>query len=110
MYDKENWLRLASYLNSNKYNKIHVVNRAQIIDDAYYFLIMKQLDFDMFKDLTMYLSQETDYIAWYPMFNIFRNMLNHSNIFSHPEAASIKVTDFCDEKVSHIFNIHNIEK
>ncbi|XP_012062834.1 PREDICTED: aminopeptidase N-like [Atta cephalotes] len=90
MYDKENWLRLASYLNSNKYNKIHVVNRAQIIDDAYYFLIMKQLDFDMFKELTMYLSQETDYIAWYPMFNIFRNMLNHSNIFSHPEAASIK--------------------
>ncbi|KAG5333954.1 AMPN Aminopeptidase, partial [Acromyrmex charruanus] len=90
MYDMENWLRLANYLNSKKYYKIHVVNRAQIIDDAYYFLIMKQLDFDMFKNLTMYLSQEIDYIAWYPMFNIFRNMLNHSNIFSHPQATSFK--------------------
>ncbi|XP_011061956.1 PREDICTED: aminopeptidase N-like [Acromyrmex echinatior] len=90
MYDMENWLRLANYLNSKKYYKIHVVNRAQIIDDAYYFLIMKQLNFDMFKNLTMYLSQEIDYIAWYPMFNIVRNMLNHSNIFSHPQATPFK--------------------
>ncbi|XP_018378023.1 PREDICTED: aminopeptidase N-like [Trachymyrmex cornetzi] len=90
MYDRKNWLKLASYLNSDKYNKIHVVNRAQIIDDAYYFFMRDQLGCDIFKELTQYLSQETDYIPWYPMFNIFRNILNYSNIFSHPEASSMK--------------------
>ncbi|XP_018399167.1 PREDICTED: aminopeptidase N-like [Cyphomyrmex costatus] len=90
MYDKENWLRLAKHLNSYRYYKIHVLNRAQIIDDAYHFFMMKQLDFEMFKNLTSYLWREKNYVAWYPMFKILRHMFIHSNIFSHPEAEPMK--------------------
>jgi len=38
-YNKANWLNIAHYLNFNNYTKIHVLNRAQIIDDAFYFMI-----------------------------------------------------------------------
>ncbi|XP_070155169.1 aminopeptidase N-like [Polyergus mexicanus] len=73
-YDIENWKRIATYLNSMEYSKIHVLNRAQIIDDAYYFLTVKQFDSSVFWQLTKYLSQETDYVAWYPMIKALEDM------------------------------------
>ncbi|XP_071648693.1 aminopeptidase N-like isoform X2 [Temnothorax longispinosus] len=66
-YNDENWLKIARYLNSKNYKKIHVLNRAQIIDDAFHLMIAKKLKFSIFCDLSKYLSQETDYKAWYPM-------------------------------------------
>ncbi|XP_029666435.1 glutamyl aminopeptidase-like isoform X2 [Formica exsecta] len=73
-YDIENWKRIATYLNSMEYSKIHVLNRAQIIDDAYYFLTIKQFDSSVFWQLTKYLSRETDYVAWYPMIKALEHM------------------------------------
>ncbi|XP_029169380.1 aminopeptidase N-like [Nylanderia fulva] len=67
-YDDENWQRISNYLNSDDYTKIHVLNRAQIIDDAFHLMITGQLNFSIFLNLTSYLHQEKDYIAWYPMF------------------------------------------
>jgi len=77
-YDTENWRKIARYLNSQKYKNIHVLNRAQIIDDAFHFAIEKKLDFSMFWELANYLSKERDYIAWYPMIKAFEFL---SNIF-----------------------------
>ncbi|EFN69768.1 Glutamyl aminopeptidase, partial [Camponotus floridanus] len=70
-YDTENWRKIARYLNSEKYTNIHVLNRAQIIDDAFYFVMKKNLDFLLFWKLANYLSRERDYIAWYPMIKVF---------------------------------------
>ncbi|KMQ90613.1 aminopeptidase n [Lasius niger] len=69
-YDSSNWQKIANYLKSDNYTKIHVLNRAQIIDDAYHLMVANQLDILTFLDLISYLSQETDFIAWYPMFEI----------------------------------------
>ncbi|XP_071568327.1 thyrotropin-releasing hormone-degrading ectoenzyme-like [Temnothorax nylanderi] len=66
-YDTENWRRIVCYLNSKNYTNIHVLNRAQIIDDAFYFTMMSQLNASIFWELARYLSQETEYVAWYPM-------------------------------------------
>ncbi|XP_071559240.1 aminopeptidase N-like [Temnothorax nylanderi] len=66
-YNNENWLKIARYLNSKNYTKIHVLNRAQIIDDAFHLMIANQLKISIFCELSKYLSQETNYIAWYPM-------------------------------------------
>ncbi|XP_025264829.1 aminopeptidase N-like [Camponotus floridanus] len=77
-YDIENWRRLASYLNSENYRKIHVLNRAQIIDDAFHLMITNQLNSTVFWSVTKYLSRETDYVAWYPMFKALEYL---SNIF-----------------------------
>jgi len=87
-YDNDNWQKLVKYLNSTKYLNIPVLNRAQIIDDAYYFLTTKRLDFHFFKTLTYYLSNETDYIAWYPMFKILEQL---SGFFPFQQSTEVKV-------------------
>ncbi|XP_029155582.1 aminopeptidase N-like [Nylanderia fulva] len=76
-YDYENWQKIANYLNSPNYSNIHVLNRAQIIDDAFYFMIRKEppkLSPAIFWNLTNYLSQEKEYIAWYPMIKAIERM------------------------------------
>ncbi|XP_072751782.1 aminopeptidase N-like isoform X2 [Anoplolepis gracilipes] len=81
-YDPENWQKIAKYLNSTEYTKIHVLNRAKIIDDAFYFLINGQLNSSVFWNLTSYLGHETNYIAWYPMIKAFEHM---SSIIPFPD-------------------------
>ncbi|XP_070169666.1 aminopeptidase N-like [Polyergus mexicanus] len=73
-YDFDNWKKIASYLASKNYVKIHVLNRAQIIDDAFHFMITKQLDSSIFWNIIKYLEQETDFVAWYPMFKALEYM------------------------------------
>ncbi|XP_029160652.1 aminopeptidase N-like [Nylanderia fulva] len=73
-YENENWNKIAEYLNSKEYTNIHVLNRAQIIDDAYYFFTTNQIDSSIFWKLMNYLSQERDYIAWYPMIKALEHM------------------------------------
>ncbi|XP_071568410.1 aminopeptidase N-like [Temnothorax nylanderi] len=81
-YDTENWQRIACYLNSKNYTNIHVLNRAQIIDDAFYFTMTSQLNASMFWELTRYLRQETEYAAWYPMIKVLERI---SYIFHFPD-------------------------
>lgn len=69
-YDTMNWLKIADYLNSENYTKIHVLNRAQIINDAIHLMFADRLDPRIFMDITKYLRRETDYIAWYSLFKI----------------------------------------
>ncbi|KAL6420166.1 hypothetical protein ACFW04_014097 [Cataglyphis niger] len=75
-YDNEYWKKIAVYLNNENYRKIHVLNRAQIIDDAFHFLLLNKLKAKIFWKLTKYLSRETDYIAWYPMFKAIQYISN----------------------------------
>ncbi|XP_067209387.1 aminopeptidase N-like [Linepithema humile] len=73
-YDTENWRKLVQYMNSTKYINIHVLNRAQIIDDAFHFFIHKQIDYVTFWNISAFLSQETNYVVWYSMFKAFEHM------------------------------------
>ncbi|XP_029169211.1 endoplasmic reticulum aminopeptidase 2-like isoform X2 [Nylanderia fulva] len=73
-YDDENWQRISNFLNSDNYMKIHVLNRAQIIDDAFHLMIAGQLNCHIFWDLIKYLHREEDYVAWYPMFKAMEYM------------------------------------
>ncbi|XP_025268327.1 aminopeptidase N-like [Camponotus floridanus] len=81
-YNLKNWQNIAKYLNSAEYTNIHVLNRAQIIDDAYHFAMRGTVNFSIFLNLTEYLSRETDYVAWYPMFKILEDI---SRIFPFPD-------------------------
>jgi len=69
-YDSTNWQRIAAYLNSDNHTKIHILNRAQIIDDVYHFLMEKQLDFSTFVNITSYLQHESEQMPWFSMFQI----------------------------------------
>jgi len=87
-YDAENWNRLSKYLNSNLFGKVHVLDRAKIIDDSFHFLMTGKLNTDIFLNISQYLWRDRDYIAWYPM---FKNLEYMSGFFAFPESTSIKV-------------------
>ncbi|XP_025159102.1 thyrotropin-releasing hormone-degrading ectoenzyme-like [Harpegnathos saltator] len=86
-YDKESWFRIAKFLHSDAYHRIHVLNRAQLIDDAYYFMTQGYVSPSTFWKIASYLERDVNYIAWYPMFNILSFMWP---IWNYPEAEHIK--------------------
>ncbi|XP_025263435.1 aminopeptidase N-like isoform X2 [Camponotus floridanus] len=115
-YDIKNWRRIANYLNSTNYMKIHILNRAQIIDDAFHLMITNQLNSIIFWNITQYLSRERDYVAWYPMFKALEYL---SNIFLFRESiySDIKVKmrnllyDLLDKlEYDEISNEHELTK
>ncbi|XP_029155171.1 aminopeptidase N-like [Nylanderia fulva] len=86
-YDDENWKLIARYLNSEQYTNIHVLNRAQIIDDSFHLMTQGKLNFSTFWELSSYLWQEKFYVAWYPMFKALEYMSNIIPFFNselHP--------------------------
>ena len=62
-YDKKNWRLIADQLNRD-HTKIHVINRAQLLDDAFNLAKSGMLDYETALSLTSYLSKETEYIPW----------------------------------------------
>ncbi|XP_014484469.1 PREDICTED: aminopeptidase N-like [Dinoponera quadriceps] len=84
---QENWKKIANYLNNNDHTKIHVLNRAQIIDDAYHFLMQGEISSSLFCDLIDFLRKETNYIVWHSMMNVLQYI---SPFFNFPESQQFK--------------------
>ncbi|XP_077274395.1 aminopeptidase N-like [Temnothorax americanus] len=87
-YDTRIYERIIPYLSSQHHTKIHVLNRAQIIDDAYAFLLEDQLESTIFFYLINYYKFERDYVAWRPMFRILER---NEKYFSLPESKGFKL-------------------
>ncbi|XP_072753456.1 aminopeptidase Ey-like isoform X1 [Anoplolepis gracilipes] len=98
-YDDINWQTIAEYLNSAEYTKVHVLNRAKIIDDAFHFMITRQLNSSIFWNLSRYLTRETNYIAWYPMIKALEYM---SKIFPFQDKRVQNVKDKIKEELSNL--------
>ncbi|XP_070509992.1 putative aminopeptidase-2 [Chironomus tepperi] len=64
-YDESNWNKIIQILNSDNYDQIHVLNRAQLIDDAMTFAFDGVISYDIALGIVSYLRRETDYIPWY---------------------------------------------
>lgn len=62
-YDLVNWDRLISLLSSN-HKALSLMNRAQIIDDAFNLARAQIITTTLALRTTKYLSKETDYIPW----------------------------------------------
>ncbi|CAK1599088.1 unnamed protein product [Parnassius mnemosyne] len=62
-YDEENWQALAKVLNES-HQTIHLLNRAQIVDDAFNLARNGRLNYVHAFEISRYLVAETDYIAW----------------------------------------------
>lgn len=63
-YDFNNWHALIVALNSDEFDKIHVLNRAQLIDDSLSFAAGGYLDYNVAFGILTYLSRETEYTPW----------------------------------------------
>ncbi|XP_017884091.1 aminopeptidase N-like [Ceratina calcarata] len=81
-YEIENWKLLIKELNKGNNTKIHPVNRAQMIDDAFNLARTESLNYTLALNVTLYLTHETDYIPWQPAFRhlgFLQNLLRTSN-------------------------------
>jgi len=68
-YDAQNWKLLIQTLNSEDYQSIHVINRAQLIDDVLYFAWTGEQDYETALQVTDYLQRERDLLPWTSAFN-----------------------------------------
>ncbi|KAH0560471.1 hypothetical protein KQX54_005054 [Cotesia glomerata] len=84
-YDDKNWQLIANYLNSENYYKIHYLNRAQLIDDAFTLAYEGYVSYSIVFELMEYLRYETDSLPWATFFNnIYRlhgSSLPHSSYY-----------------------------
>ncbi|XP_027016691.1 alanyl (membrane) aminopeptidase b, tandem duplicate 1 [Tachysurus fulvidraco] len=62
-YDRENWMKLINKLQTSHKN-ISVINRAQIIDDAFNLARARIIETELALDTTLYLSVEREYMPW----------------------------------------------
>nr|XP_012232965.1 PREDICTED: aminopeptidase N-like isoform X2 [Linepithema humile] len=72
-YNLENWKKHLRYLNSENYSEIHILSRAQIIDDAFYFFLQKKLSYNLFWNLTRFVTRDANFVTWYPMIKVFES-------------------------------------
>ncbi|CAL4058634.1 unnamed protein product, partial [Meganyctiphanes norvegica] len=67
-YDEYSWSLLARQLQEN-HDRIHVCNRAQIIDDSLTMARAGMVSYNVALNITKYLAMETSYVAWKAFFN-----------------------------------------
>jgi aminopeptidase N len=73
-YDFANWHALILVLNSDDYDKIHVLNRVQLIDDAINLAAGGYLDYNTVFGILTYLERETEYTPWYAADRLFSQL------------------------------------
>ncbi|EFN78363.1 Aminopeptidase N [Harpegnathos saltator] len=86
-YNNTNWLKIIYFLKEDNGKTIPSLNRAQLIDDAYHFVMMDMMDYDIFYELINFLKNETDFIVWHSMMNVLHYM---SPSFKFPETEDFK--------------------
>ncbi|KFW65314.1 Aminopeptidase N, partial [Pygoscelis adeliae] len=98
-YNPENWNQLLRQLSTN-HQAIPVINRAQIIDDAFNLARAKYINVTLALDTTRFLSRETAYMPWEAALNnlhYFQLMFDRSEVFG-------VMTKYMQKQVMPLFN------
>lgn len=74
-YDIANWIAIRDVLNSNNFNQIHVMNRAQLVDDSFALANAGyHSDYVLAFDIMSYLKRETDFFPFYSSYKFLYNL------------------------------------
>ncbi|NXV17294.1 AMPN Aminopeptidase, partial [Cepphus grylle] len=98
-YNEENWDRLLAQLSTN-HQVIPVINRAQIIDDAFNLARAKYVNVTLALSTTRFLGQETEYMPWEAALSnlqYFQLMFDRSEVFG-------VMTRYIQKQVMPLFN------
>ncbi|XP_071424308.1 aminopeptidase N [Pithys albifrons albifrons] len=105
-YNQENWNQLLNQLSTN-HSAFPVINRAQIIDDAFNLARAKYVNVTLALSTTRFLSKETAYMPWQAALNnlkYFELMFDRSEVFG-------AMTKYIQNQVIPLFNHYkNITK
>ncbi|KAH8232362.1 hypothetical protein KR032_004785 [Drosophila birchii] len=63
-YDTQNWKLLIQTLNSQNFDSIHVINRAQLINDVWNLAWTGEQDYETVFELMEYLRRERELLPW----------------------------------------------
>ncbi|PSN50099.1 hypothetical protein C0J52_04710, partial [Blattella germanica] len=84
-YDKYNWHLLINALHSKQYNEIGLLNRVQLVEDAFGLAWTGDLPYCIAMKLASYLVQEIEYVPWKMASNHlewFKNFLIRTSAFN----------------------------
>ncbi|KFQ51430.1 Aminopeptidase N, partial [Nestor notabilis] len=98
-YNQENWDQLLNQL-STDHQAIPVINRAQIIDDAFNLARAHYVDVTLALNTTRFLSNETQYMPWQAALDnlaYFKLMFDRSEVFG-------VMTKYVQQQVMPLFN------
>lgn len=70
-YDKRNWKRIASALNSENFGNIPPLTRSKLLSDAFVLARSGRLNYSVALEMIKYLHRETDYIPLNSFFHAF---------------------------------------
>lgn len=87
-YDLRNWHLLIDQLVQD-HEKIHVLNRAQLIEDSSALAHDEKLTFQIYLQLLQYLPKESNMIAWYPAIRTLNRLKSETE--GTPDYAFIQV-------------------
>lgn len=76
-YDEKNWGLLAKYLSGKDRLKIPVNTRAKLLHDAWNLAYAGDLSFTTALDMTMFLKDEREHLAWDPVFTMIDHIGRH---------------------------------
>ncbi|XP_017100831.2 aminopeptidase N-like [Drosophila bipectinata] len=85
-YDVQNWKLIIKTLKSNRFQNIHPINRAQLIEDIMHFARTGEQDYSLALQLLSYLKRERSYLPW---FTALSNLGQLSNVLFHTESYEI---------------------
>lgn len=63
-YDTDSWTKISQALRSENFGGIHVLNRAQIVDDLFNLARAGVVKYDAALEILNYLQDETEYAPW----------------------------------------------
>uniref|UniRef100_A0A4W6F536 Aminopeptidase n=1 Tax=Lates calcarifer TaxID=8187 RepID=A0A4W6F536_LATCA len=100
-YDEENWGRLLNGLSTN-HQLIPVINRAQLVDDAFNLARAKIISTVLALNTTKYLDKEREYMPWESALNnldFFYLMFDRSEVYG-------PMQDYLRKQVTPLFNYY----
>lgn len=92
-YELSNWYQLIDELKNNP-KAIHVLNRAQLIDDSFNLARAGELTHSVPFTLINYLEKEDDFIPWYSVRNSMSYIVERMRRCSHT-GPQMKVINIC---------------
>lgn len=95
-YDIRNWIAIIDELNSERYDSIHTLNRAQLLDDSFNLARYDYLNFNITLSLIEYLHRETELIpltAGFKAVEFMMTFLDQEDFYKDLRAFLLGVVD-----------------
>lgn len=72
-YDERNWRMIIKTLNSDQYDSIHILNRAQLLDDLLMLSSNREQSYDLAFAMLEYLPRESEPLPWNRVLGVLNN-------------------------------------